>query len=33
VIARSVVPTDAPALLEFVRGMRGAIHVTFEEGT
>ena len=32
-IARSVVPTDAPALLEFVRGMRGAIHVTFEEGT
>jgi transposase len=33
IIARSVVPTDAPALLEFMRGMRGAIHVTFEEGT
>ena len=33
VIARSVVPTDAPALLEFLREMRGAIHVTFEEGT
>ncbi len=32
-IARSVLPTDAAALLEFVRGMRGAIHVTFEEGT
>lgn len=32
-IARSIVPTDAPALLEFFRGMRGAIHVTFEEGT
>lgn len=33
VIARSVVPTEASALLEFLRGMRGAIHVTFEEGT
>lgn len=33
VIARSVVPTDAPALTEFFRGMRGAIHVAFEEGT
>ena len=33
VIARSVVPTDASALLEFVHGMRGAIHVAFEEGT
>ena len=32
-IARSVLPTDAPAILEFFRGMRGAIHVTFEEGT
>jgi transposase len=32
-IARTVLPTDAPALRELVRGMRGAIHVTFEEGT
>ena len=32
-IARSILPTDAPAILEFFRGMRGAIHVTFEEGT
>lgn len=33
VIARSVLPTDAAALTEFLRGMRGAIHVAFEEGT
>ena len=33
VIARSVLPTDVGALTEFVRGMRGAVHVTFEEGT
>src|SRR2546422_10061147 len=33
VIARSVLPTDGGALTEFVRGMRGARHVTFEEGT
>jgi transposase len=33
VIARSVLPTDGAALTEFVRGMRGAVHVTFEEGT
>src|SRR5437867_3767698 len=33
VIARSVLPTDPGALTEFVRGMRGARHVTFEEGT
>jgi transposase len=32
VIARSVVPTEASALVEFFRGMRGAIHVAFEEG-
>jgi hypothetical protein len=32
-IARTVLPTDAPALREFFRGMREAIHVTFEEGT
>jgi transposase len=33
VIARSVLPTDGAALAEFVRGMRGTRHVTFEEGT
>jgi hypothetical protein len=33
VIARSILPTDGPALTEFFRGMRGAIHVAFEEGT
>src|SRR3954447_7585259 len=33
VIARSVIPTEAMALREFFRGMRGSIHVAFEEGT
>ena len=33
VIARSVLPTDGGAITEFFRGMRGAVHVTFEEGT
>ena len=33
VIARTVVPTEAPALVEFFRGMRGAVHIVFEEGT
>src|SRR3970040_1192622 len=33
VIARTILPTEAPALLEFFGGMRGAIHVAFEEGT
>jgi transposase len=33
VIARTVLPTEEQALLEFVRGMRGAIQLTFEEGT
>lgn len=32
VIARTVLPTEATALVEYFRGMRGAIHVTFEEG-
>lgn len=32
-IARSVLPTDAPALVEFVRGMRGSVHVALGEGT
>jgi transposase len=33
VIARTILPTAAPPLVEFFRGMRGAIHVAFEEGT
>ena len=33
VIARSVVPTEEAALLEFFRGLRGSIHVAMEEGT
>jgi transposase len=33
VIARSIVPTEAGAITEFFTGMRGSIHVAFEEGT
>lgn len=33
VIARCVLPTEEAALVEFIGGMRGRIHVTFEEGT
>jgi transposase len=33
VIARSVVPTEEAALVEYLGGMRGAIHVGLEEGT
>ena len=33
VIARSIVPTQPRALVEFMRGMRGAVHVALEEGT
>jgi hypothetical protein len=33
VIARSIIPTEAAAIIEFFRGMRGAVHVAFEEGT
>jgi transposase len=33
VIARSVLPTERTALVEFFAGMRGSIHVAFEEGT
>jgi hypothetical protein len=33
VIARTLLPTEEGAIVEFFRGMRGAIHVTFEEGT
>jgi hypothetical protein len=32
VIARSVLPTDSIAITELLREMRGAVHVTFEEG-
>jgi transposase len=33
IIARTVLPTEAHALVEFVVGMRGSRHVAFEEGT
>jgi transposase len=33
VLVRSVIPTEATALVEYFRGMRGTIHVAFEEGT
>jgi hypothetical protein len=33
VIARSALPTEAGALVEFLQGMRGTIHVALEEGT
>ena len=33
VIARSILPTEAPAVVEFFRGMRGTVRVAFEEGT
>lgn len=33
VVARSVVPTETSALLEFFALMRGSVHVAFEEGT
>jgi hypothetical protein len=33
VISRTVIATDAAALLTFVRGLRGLVHVTFAEGT
>ena len=33
IIVRSVLPTEEAALLEFFAGMRGAVHVAFEEGT
>ncbi len=33
VIARTILPTEEPAIVEFFRGMRGSIHVAFEEGT
>ena len=33
VIARSILPTEGCALMEFFAGMRGSVHVAFEEGT
>ncbi len=30
VIARSIMPTEEAAIVEFFRGMRGALHVTSE---
>ena len=33
VIARTILPTEAIAMTAFVRGMRGSVHVSFEEGT
>ena len=33
VIARTILPTEESTIVEFFRGMRGAIHVAFEEGT
>lgn len=33
VIARVILPTEATALTEFFRAMRGSVHVAFEEGT
>ena len=33
VIARAILPTEATAIVEFFRGMRGSVRVAFEEGT
>jgi transposase len=33
VLARTILPTEQPAIAEFFGGMRGAVHVAFEEGT
>ncbi len=33
VLARSVLETHGPLIVEFLRGMRGARHVAFEVGT
>jgi hypothetical protein len=32
-VARSIIPTEEQALVDFFQGMRGSVHVTFEEGT
>jgi hypothetical protein len=33
VIARTILPTEGAAIVEWFRGMRGSVHVAFEEGT
>jgi transposase len=33
VLARTILPTEEPAMVELFRGMRGSVHVAFEEGT
>ena len=33
VIARTIMPTEASAIVEFFQGLRGTIYVGFEEGT
>jgi hypothetical protein len=33
VIARTILPTEGAALVEFLRGIRGTVRVAFEEGT
>ena len=33
VIARTIVPTERSAIVELFHGMRGSVHVAFEEGT
>ncbi len=33
VIARTIVPTEASPIVNLFRGMRGSVHVAFEEGT
>ena len=32
-VSESIIETKATSILEFVRGMRGSISITFEEGT
>jgi hypothetical protein len=33
VIMESILETKANTILEFIQGLRGNVHVTFEEGT
>ena len=33
VLARAILPTEEAAVVAFFRGMRGSVHVAFEEGT
>jgi hypothetical protein len=32
-VMESVIETTAPAVRDFIQGIRGTVHVTFEEGT